>query len=459
MSVGVRLWPVHGAAETRYATTPDGTHIGYQVVGDGALDLLELPYGTTFSVDAIEDEPHWSRFEERLASFSRLIRFDFRGVGLSDPFPPASPPSLEDWMQDAVAVLDDIGSERAALFGVSSGGEVALLLAATFPDRVSAVVVVNSFARVLEAADYPQGYAAEFVDAFRSEIVKPARDDDRLDDVAFIAPSLQHDDAFRRWWKKAGSRGASPALALALFVPVMEGDIRAVLPSIQAPTLVVHRAGNRFVPVSFGRYLADHIPDARYVELPGDDHVPYAGDQDAIVDEIEEFLTGNRHEPDANRVLATVVFTDIVGSTDLAAAMGDRRWKDLLDEHDRAVRRQLERFRGREIKTIGDAFLITFDGPGRAIQCAAAIRDATKALGIDVRAGVHTGEIELRGDDIAGMAVHIGARVAALADAGEILVSSAVPPLVAGSNITFIERGEHDLKGVPGKWHLLAADL
>jgi class 3 adenylate cyclase len=213
------------------------------------------------------------------------------------------------------------------------------------------------------------------------------------------------------------------------------------------------------MPVSFGRYLADHISDARYVELPGDDHVPYAGDQDAIVDEIEEFLTGNRHEPDANRVLATVVFTDIVGSTDLAAAMGDRRWKDLLDEHDRAVRRQLERFRGREIKTIGDAFLITFDGPGRAIQCAAAIRDATKALGIDVRAGVHTGEIELRGDDIAGMAVHIGARVAALADAGEILVSSAVPPLVAGSNITFIERGEHDLKGVPGKWHLLAADL
>ncbi len=450
---------MHGAAETWYATTPDGTHIGYQVVGDGPFDLLELPYGTTFSIDAIEDEPHWSRFEERLASFSRLIRFDFRGVGLSDPFPAASPPSLEDWMQDAVAVLDDIGSERAALFGVGTGGEVALLLAATYPERVRAVVVVNSFARVLEAEDYPQGYPAEVVDAFREDIVKPSRDDDSLDDVALIAPSLRRDEAFRRWWKKAGSRGASPALALALFVPVMEGDIRAVLPSIQAPVLVVHRARNRFMPPSFGRYLADHIPDARYVELPGHDHVPYAGDQDAIVDEIEEFLTGSRHEPDPNRVLATVLFTDIVGSTDRAAAMGDRKWKDLLDEHDRAVRRQLERFRGREIKTIGDAFLVTFDGPGRAIQCAAAIREATRALGIEVRAGVHTGEIELRGDDIAGMAVHIGARVVGLAGTGEILVSSAVPPLVAGSNIGFVERGEHELKGVPGRWHLFAAEL
>ena len=448
-----------GSGDTRYATSLDGTHIGYQVVGDGPLDLLEFPYGTTFSIDASEDEPHWSRFEERLASFSRLIRFDFRGVGLSDPFSPESPPSVEDWMQDAIAVLDDVGSERAALFGASTGGEVALLLAATFPDRVSAVVVVNSFARVLEAEDYPHGYAAEFVEAFRNEIVNPSRADGSLDDVAFIAPSLQHDEAFRRWWKKASSRGASPALALALFVPVMEGDVRAALPSIQAPTLVMHRAGNTFMPVSFGRYLGENIPGARYVELPGDDHLPYAGDQDAILNELEEFLTGVRHVPDANRVLATVVFTDIVGSTDRAAALGDRKWRDLLDEHDRAVRRQLERFRGREIKTIGDAFLITFDGPGRAIQCAAAIREATTALGIEVRAGVHTGEIELRGDDIAGMAVHIGARVSALAGPGEILVSSAVPPLVAGSNIEFVDRGEHELKGVPGKWHLFAADL
>ena len=448
-----------GSVETRYATSLDGTHIGYQVIGDGPLDLLEFPYGTTFSIDASEDEPHWSRFEERLASFARLIRFDFRGVGLSDPFSPDSPPSIEDWMQDAVTVLDDAGSERAALFGASTGGEVALLLAATFPERVSAVVVVNSFARVLEAPDYPQGYALEFVEAFRNGIVNPSRADGDVDDVAFIAPSLQHDEAFRRWWKKAGSRGASPALALALFVPVMEGDIRAVLPTIQAPTLVVHRTGNTFMPVGFGRYLADNIPGARFVELPGDDHLPYAGDQDAIVDEIEEFLTGARHVADTNRVLATVVFTDIVGSTDRAAAVGDRQWKDLLDEHDRAVRRQLERFRGREIKTIGDAFLMTFDGPGRAIQCAAAIRQATKALGLDVRAGVHTGEIELRGDDIAGMAVHIGARVAALAGAGEILVSSAVPPLVAGSNIDFVERGEHELKGVPGRWRLYAVDV
>ncbi|HMG28031.1 MAG TPA: adenylate/guanylate cyclase domain-containing protein [Acidimicrobiia bacterium] len=439
-------------AETRYTKSGDA-YIAYQVLGDGGPDLLYLSSGT-ISIGSIDDEPGFARFHGDLASFARLIRMDLRGVGLSDPIDPSTPPSLEQWVGDALAVLDAAGSERAALCGADDGALVAMLTAATHPDRTAALILLNAYARLLRDVDYPQGLPDHLVERFTETVY----DDDNTGsfaDLEVFVPAVASDPRFRQWWQRAGNRGASPATAQALARTRVRSDLRSVLPAIQAPTLVIHRKGNRAALVGHGRYLAEHIGGARYVELPGDEHLPYVGDSDAIVAEIEEFLTGMRHV-DVDRVLATILFCDIVRSTDLVSELGDRRWRDLLDAYYAVIRRQLARFAGREVKAMGDGILATFGGPARAIRCALAIRDGARQLGLDVRVGLHTGEVETIGDDIGGVAVHIGERVSARAAPGEVLASRTVVDLVAGSGIRFEDRGEHELKGVPDRWQLFA---
>jgi pimeloyl-ACP methyl ester carboxylesterase len=439
--------------ETRYARSGDA-HIAYQVLGDRGPDLLYLSSGT-ISIDSIDEEPGFARFHRGLASFSRLIRMDLRGVGLSDPIDPSVPPSLEQWVGDALAVLDAAGSERAALCGADEGGLVAMLTAATHPTRTAALILLNAYPRLLRDVDYPHGVPTQFLDRFAQSILAEEGSAASFADLEIFVPNVADDPRFRQWWQRAGNRGASPATARALAQTRFHTDLRPVLPAIQAPTLIIHRKGNRAALVGHGRYLAEHIPGARYAELPGDEHLPYVGDSDAIVAEIEEFLTGMRRV-ESDRVLATILFCDIVHSTDLVSELGDRRWHDLLDASYAMIRRQLERFWGREINTTGDGLFATFDGPARAIRCGQAIRDGARQLGIDVRVGLHTGEVETMGDDIGGLAVHIGERVCASAGPGEVLASRTVVDLVAGSGITFSDRGERELKGVPDRWQLYA---
>jgi class 3 adenylate cyclase len=439
-------------AETRYARSGDA-HIAYQVLGEGGPDLLYLSSGT-ISIDSIEEEPGFARFHRGLASFSRLIRMDLRGVGLSDPIDPSVPPSLEQWVGDALAVLDAVGSERAALCGADEGAQVAMLTAATHPTRTSALILLNAYARLRRDVDYPHGIPDHVVERFAATVYEDDNAGSFIDLELFV-PQFASDPRLRQWWQRAGNRGASPATAQAMASTRFQSDLRPVLPAVQAPTLVIHRKDNRALLVGHGRYLAEHIPGARYAELPGDEHLPYVGDSDAIVAEIEEFLTGARGV-DPDRVLATILFCDIVHSTDLVSELGDRRWRDLLDAYYAMIRRQLERFAGREINTTGDGLLATFDGPARAIRGAQAIRDGARQLGIDVRVGLHTGEVETMGDDIGGLAVHLGERVCASAEPGEVLASRTVVDLVAGSGITFRDRGEHELKGVADRWQLYA---
>ena len=439
-------------AEIQYAKRGD-LHIGYQVLGDGPIDLLAFNSGSNVWIDR-DNEPHWSRFDRRLASFSRLIRFDPSGVGLSDPLIGGSGPTIELWMQDAVTVLDAVGSSSAALFGVGTGGPVSMLLSATHPERISAQVLMHCSARLARDSDYPWGWPQHVLDEFVDAVTDPTYRGDPIDDVALSAPSLATDVEFRSWWKRAGERNASPAIARAMDLLVMRADIRAVLPLINTPTLVLHRVDNALLPVGHGRYLAENIAGATLVELPGRDHLPFAGDTDALLGEIEEFLTGTRGTPNTDRMLATILFTDIVDSTKRAAGTGDRRWRELLDNHDRMSGRQVHRFGGRQVKTTGDGILATFDGPARAIQCGLAICDGARQVGVEVRVGVHTGEVERRGDDVAGIGVHIAARVQGAAQPGEVWVSRTVTDLVTGSGIIFNDRGEHPLKGVPGTWQL-----
>ena len=425
-------------------------NIAYQVVGEGPLDLVFVS-GWVSNLDLMWEDPSYARFLRRLASFSRLILFDKRGTGLSDRVPETDLPTLEARMDDVRAVLDAAGAERAALLGHSEGGPMCLLFAATYPERTNALVLIGTYARRLIGEGYPFGATPEAYDAFLAEIADGWGGPVGLE---VRAPSLADDERFRTWWSDYLRMSASPGAALALTRMNGQIDVRPALRTIEVPTLVVHRSGDRALPVEGARYIAERIRDVRLVELPGDDHLPFVGDQDAILDEIEEFLTGARRGAESDRVLATVLFTDIVGSTERAVELGDRDWRDLLDSHHLLVRRELERWRGTELATAGDGFLATFDGPARAIRCACGVRDAVRGLGLEIRAGLHTGECEVRGDTIAGIAVHIGARVAALAAAGEVLVSSTVRDLVAGSGIEFDERGEHDLKGVPGRWQL-----
>ena len=435
--------------DIRYARSGE-LSIAYQVKGDGPLDLVFV-CGFVSHQETLWEHPRPAHFAKRLESFSRLVLYDKRGQGLSDR--PANPPTLEESMDDLRAVMDAAGIERAALFGVSEGGPLCHLFAATHPDRVSAMVTYGTYARITEAPGYDAGLPAEVLEEFGQVL---AEDWGGPTAIHFFAPTLAEDPAFRSWWTRLLRSGTSPQGARALLQLYSELDTRQVLPSISVPTLVIHREGDLMVPPAQARYLAEHIPGARYVELEGTDHLMVAGDQDAILDEVEEFLTGVRHVHEPERILATVMFTDIVSSTERAAELGDRRWRELLESHDALVRRQLERHRGRPVKSLGDGFLATFDGPARAIRCAEAISGEVGRLGVEIRAGLHTGECEAMGEDVGGMAVHIGARVGAKAEPGEVLVSSTVKDLVVGSGIEFAERGTHELKGVPGEWRLYA---
>ena len=441
------------APTTRYAKASDGVSIAYQVIGDAPRDLVWVP-GWVSHVEAAWDEPTMARFFERLATFSRLILFDKRGTGLSDRVPESELPTLEMRMGDVRAVCDAVGSQRAALLGVSEGAPMCALYAATYPERTTAIILLGGFARRREAADYPFGSSIEQHTAFLREI---ERDWGGPVGLEIRAPSKLGDTRFRETWARYLRMGASPGAALALTRMNGEIDVRPILGAIRVPTLVLHRTGDRTIPVEAGRYLAEQIPEASLVELAGDDHLPWIGDSDAVLGEIEEFLTGARTRPESDRVLATVLFTDIVGSTKRAAELADSAWADVLQAHHARVREQLARYAGREIGTAGDGFLAIFDGPARAVRCALAIAGALRPLGLEVRAGLHTGEIELAGDDVRGLAIHIGARIAALAGAGEVLVSRTVRDLVVGSGLTFQERGTHVLKGVPDEWQVFAA--
>jgi class 3 adenylate cyclase len=436
--------------ETRYAQS-GGVNIAFQVVGGATRDLVLVP-GWVSNIEVYWEDPALARFLMRLASFSRLILFDKRGTGLSDRV--ADMPSLEVRMDDVRAVLDAVGSERAALFGFSEGGPMSALFSATYPKRTTALIMQGSYSRRTRTEDYPWGPTKEehlaWVERMRRDWGGPVGLDER-------APSMANDEQFREWWSRLLRMSASPSAVTALVTMNGEIDIRHVLPTIRVPTLILHSVGDRALDFRGSVYMAERIPGAKLVELPGADHLPWLSDSNAIVDEMEEFLTGVRHGPEPDRVLTTVMFTDLVGSTEKAAALGDRRWHDLLDRHHTIVRRHLNRFRGAEVKTTGDGFLAVFDGPARGVRCARAIADEVRTLGIEVRAGLHTGECEVIGDDdYSGLAVHIGARVAALAGPGEVLVSSTVKDLVAGSGLLFKDCGSRSLKGVPGEWRIFS---
>jgi class 3 adenylate cyclase len=427
--------------ETHYAQS-DGVNIAYQVAGVGPVDIVYVP-GWVSHVELGWDVPDLAHGFERLASFSRLILFDKRGTGMSDSVPDLELPTLEQRMDDVRAVMDAVGSERATIFGASEGGSMSILFAATYPDRTDALCTFGCFAKRVWSKDYPWAPTPEERQRSYDAV---GRDWAAGLDLADIAPSL--DGASRARLATYVRRCASPGAALALLRMNTQIDVRDVLPAIRVPTLVMNRTFDNDANVEEGRYLADRIPRARFVEFPGTDHLWWTEDADLIVDQIEELVTGIRPAPQPDRVLATVLFTDIVGSTDRVRELGDERWANLLRQHHAAVRRELDRFRGHEVDTAGDGFLATFDGPARAIRCALAARDEVRTLGLELRAGLHTGECELSGEKVAGIAVHTGARVAALAGPGEVLVSSTVRDLVSGSGIGFENRGEHDLKGV-----------
>lgn len=432
---------------TQYARSGD-VHVAYQVFGEGGLDLVVVP-GFVSHVEAIWEHPTAARFFERLGGFARVLLFDKRGTGLSDR--DVALPTLEERMDDVRAVMDAAGFERAALLGVSEGGAMSVLFAATFPERTRALVLCGTFPRFVATSDHASGIPPAIIERMLARMQRHWGDGSDLKD---FAPSLAGDPREREAWGRYQRQAASPGAAIAIVRMNTEIDVRPVLASIHVPTLALHSKGDRIIRVEAGRDLARRVPGIRYVELDGPDHLLWGCDGERALAEIEEFLTGSRSVPEADRVLATVLFTDIVRSTERAAELGDRRWGELLEDHHGRVRRELERHRGREMDTAGDGFFATFDGPARAIRCAQAIRDAVQELGIDVRAGLHTGECELRGDRVSGIAVHIGARVAASAEAGEVCVSSTVRDLVAGSGIAFEDRGAHALKGVPGEWRL-----
>src|SRR5688572_7168747 len=440
--------------ETRYARRGN-VHLAYQVLGDGPMDILLLDQWFSH-MEAQWDVPPLAALRERLADFGRLIMFDKRGTGLSDPIPTSALPTIEEWMKDIPAILDAVGSQKAAVIANIGGGVLAIPFAAAHPERVASLILVDCFARFQTATDFPIGAAAAAV----APALDQAEDSSgRGIQIDLFAPSVAQDERLRRAWSRYERQSASPGSTRAIVRLIYESDVRGILPAIRVPTLVIHRAEATGFRVEHGRYLAQHIAGARYVELPGVDNLIWAGDQDTVVAEIQDFITGVRPAPEPHRVLATVLFTDIVESTRLAAELGDERWHAVLAEHHRVARRQIERFGGHEVKTVGDGILATFDGPARAVRCAVAIRDGVREFGLELRAGVHTGEIEVQPDDIGGLGVHIGARVSALAAAGEVLVSSTVKDLVVGSGLGLEDRGMHVLKGVPGEWRLFAVTL
>ena len=443
---------MRGVPPTRFTKGKDA-HIAYQVAGEGPPDVV-LALGTASGSIAWE-EPPAAPFFRRLASFSRLVTFDQRGSGRSDPVHISALPTLEDRVEDLRAVADTVQLERFALLGTHDGGAVSMMFAATHPERVTALVLVNTWARLSQAEDYPSGFPVEVLEAGARLHSESWGTGSSID---FAAPSVATSRAVREAWARHEQSTASPGQAVAISRMAMELDVREILPVISTPTLVLHARDDLVTPIEHGRYLADHIVGSRFVELASRDHHIVIGEGGALLNEVEEFLTGVRRSPYADRILATVLFTDIVGSTRRAAELGDRSWRDLLARHHAAVRRELASFEGREIDTAGDGFLALFDGPGRAIHCARAIHEAVEPLGLRVRIGLHTGECELLDDGVAGMAVHIGARVAAHAEPGDVLVSSTVKDLVVGSGIAFADRGARPLKGVPGEWRLFAVE-
>jgi pimeloyl-ACP methyl ester carboxylesterase len=422
------------------------------VIGEGDLDLLWIP-GYVSNVELAWQEPLLARFLGRLARFSRLILFDKRGTGLSDRVSRNELPLLEERMDDVLAVLDAVGSERAAVLGHSEGGNLAVLYAATYPERVVALATTGIFAKRKWSPDYPWAEKPEERERYIEELEGKWGSDS---DIDRIAPSAARDPDFARRLASYFRQSASPGDAAALLRMNTGIDIRAVLPTISVPTMVIHRTGDLDAKVEEGRWIASQIPGAKFVELPGVDHLPWVGDQDSVLDEVERFLTGRLAPNVPDRVLATIVVTDIVGSTERAAQLGDRAWRDLLDRHHLIVREQLAAFRGEELDTAGDGFLATFDGPGRAIRAAVAIRQGLSEARLQVRCGVHTGECERLDGKIAGIAVHTAARIAGVADPDEILVSSTVRALVSGSGIEFADRGSVALRGVPEEQHLFA---
>jgi pimeloyl-ACP methyl ester carboxylesterase len=434
-------------AVTKYARSGD-VHIAYQAFGEGPINLVLVP-GFVSNVENYWEQPDIARFLARLGGYARVVTFDKRGTGMSDRV--GELPGLEQRMDDLRAVMDAAGMEQAALLGISEGGPLCVLFAATYPDRCRALALYGSFSRF--SYWFPTEQALEIFFRYVEEAWGTGGS------LQKFAPSRASDAALQRWWGRNERLGASPAAVTALMRMNSQIDISGILAAVRVPTLVVHRTGDTTVKVEGGRDIAAHIPGARLVEIPGVDHLFYVGDNaDAIADAIEEFLTGARAPVPVDRVLATVLFTDIVGSSEKAAALGDQRWRDLLGSHHAMIRRNLARFRGHEVKTTGDGFLATFDGPARGVRCACAIAEEIAPLGIEVRAGLHTGECEMIGDDVGGIAVHIGARVAALAGASEVLVSSTVKDLVAGSGLRFADRGTKALKGIPGEWRIFAAE-
>ena len=432
--------------ETRFARNGD-VHIAYQTVGSGPIDIL-LVDTWVHHVEAVWDFPDFARFLRRLSSFGRLIQFDRRGTGLSDPAPLDRLPDFDSQVDDALTVLDAAGSDEVALLGINDGGLVAMLLAAAHPERCRSLVLFTPTAKHEQAGGMPMDAIEEALEQMKA-----------VDDsgVWILAPSRVGDERFDQQLLRFQRLSVRHGAIAHYYRQTMLSDVRSVLPSITTPTLVLNRIGNRVVAMELSREVASLIPDAKLVELPGDDHLVFSQDIDRVTDEIEEFLTGVRTGSDPDRVLTTLLFTDIVDSTTRAAEMGDRRWRDLLDQHHVSIRTELSRFGGREVATTGDGFFATFDSPAQAVRCALSAVEDVGSLGIEIRTGVHTGEVEVRGSDLGGLAVHIGARVAAAAPPGEVLVSSTVKDLLAGSGIVFEDRGEHELKGVPGAWRLFAA--
>jgi class 3 adenylate cyclase len=431
-------------------TKSRGLSIAYAVTGEGPIDLVVVP-GFVSHLEAGLGQPAIGNFVRRLASFARVIVFDKAGTGQSDPVEDAT--TLEERMEDLVAVLDAVGAEQVALFGVSEGAPMCALFAASHPERTRALVMYGSYAKGIATEDYPWAPVREQVE-LGSELIEEEWGTGIFLDV--YAPSRADDPEFARWWAQYQRLAASPGMAKAVARLAAEIDIREVLPAISAPTLVLHRSGDLLWPVEGAKFVSEQIKGSRFVVIDGIDHFPFVGDTDALLSEVETFLTGSRAEPHPERQLLTVLFTDIVDSTRRGAELGDRRWRELLEGHDDVVRGQLNRFRGQEVKTTGDGFLATFDGPARGIQCAQAIAQGVRPLEIEVRAGLHTGECEIRENDIGGIAVNIGARISTLAGPSEVLVSSTVRDLVVGADFDFEPRGSYALKGVPGEWSLFS---
>jgi class 3 adenylate cyclase len=436
------------APVTHYTRSADGTNLAYQVSGDGAIEVVFLHIA--HPIDLLSDDPGFMRVRQRLGTFSRTVWFDRRGSGASEG---DRRDSLAGEISDAdlLAVLDVVGFDRPTLLAEGDSGLPAIHFSASHPERVNSLVLVNSFAHYVREDDYPWGFSSRGLDRFVTAVKEQWATGAA---VEMVAPSRAGDDRFRAWFARSARFGGSPDQVADIVRATLEDDVRGLLPSISCPTLVLHREGSRLIHLGAGRYLAEHIPNAKFVVLPGDDYLVFVGDTDALVDEIEEFLTGARSGGTGDVITMTVLFTDIVASTEHLARIGPREWSRLTDHHDAMVRAALTRHRGHEVKTMGDGFLATFDSTGRALHCAADILAGAKGIGLDLRAGVHTGEVEVRGDDIAGLAVTIAKRVCDLAPPGEVLVSSAIPPLVAGSRLVFDERGDHELKGVPGTWRL-----